>query len=72
MKKILKTNLYKHHFISILLIFIGFLPMTIGGIIDIVKNKLSLYLIFIIPRNILFPLGDTLSKILITDKFVLP
>lgn len=28
--------------------------------------------IIYIPKNILFPLGDTLSKIILTDKFVLP
>ena len=72
LKKILKTGLYKHHIVSIILIIIGFLPMTLGGIIDLVKSKHSSYLIAIIPRNILFPLGDTLSKIILTDKFVLP
>ena len=72
LKKILKTSLYKHHIVSIILIIIGFLPMTIGGIIDLVKSEHSSYLFAIIPRNILFPLGDTLSKIILTDKFVLP
>ena len=72
LKKILKTGLYKHHIVSIILIIIGFFPMTLGGIIDLVKSKHSSYLLAIIPRNILFPLADTLSKIILTDKFVLP
>ena len=72
MKLFLKIDLYKHHKFSIILLIIGFLPITIGGIYYIVHNGASSSLIFFIPRNILFPLDDTLSKIILTDKFVLP
>ena len=72
LKIILKADLYKHHIFSIILLIIGFLPMTISGIINITKENHAWYLLFLIPRNILFPLGDTLSKIILTDKFVLP
>ena len=72
MKLFLKINLHKHHKFSIILLVIGFLPMTIGGIYCIVDNKALPSLIFLIPRNILFSLGDTISKIILTDKFVLP
>ena len=72
MNKILKTKLEKHHIVSVFLLLIGFLPMTIDGIIDVPHSNCAMYLFFIIPRNILFPLGDTISKILLTDKFMLP
>ena len=71
-KIFLKLDLHKHHKLSILLLIISFLPMTIGGIYHVVENHCSSYLIFSIPRNILFPLGDTISKIILTNKFVLP
>ena len=72
MKIILKVDLHKHHKFSIILLTIGFLPMTIGGIYHVVDSGTSSSLIFLIPRNILFPLGDTISKIILTNKFVLP
>ena len=72
LKIILKVDLYKHHIFSIILLIIGFLPMDISGIINIAKENHAWYILFLIPKNILFPLGDTLSKIILTDKFVLP
>ena len=72
MKIILKIDLHKHHKFSIILLILGFLPMTIQGIIDIIDLHVLSSLIFLIPRNILFPLGDTINKILLTNKFVLP
>ena len=72
MKIILKIDLHKHHKFSILLLIIGFLPMSIKGFYDLEKSGVLSSLIFLIPRNILFPLGDTISKILLTNKFVLP
>ena len=72
MKIILKIDLHKHHKFSIILLLIGFLPMSIKGIYDLENSGGLSSLIFLIPRNILFPLGDTISKILLTNKFVLP
>ena len=72
MNIILKIDLHKHHKFSILLLIIGFLPMSIKGFYDLEKSGVLSSLIFLIPRNILFPLGDTISKILLTNKFVLP
>ena len=68
-KIILKTRLYKHHFISLVIFFIGFLPMTIFGILN-PDNYLYIFLVFI--KNTLYAIGDIFSKILLTEKFVLP
>ena len=56
MNKILKIKLEKHHKVSVFLLLIGFLPMTIGGILNVAGSNCAMYLFFIIPRNILFPL----------------
>jgi hypothetical protein len=46
--------------------------MTILGIISIINTNLTIKLLFLIPKNIIFGLGDIISKILLTYKFVLP
>ena len=77
---ILKFKLYKHHKISIIICSIGFLIMAIitlqsiitvnKGYFNVLKNWIYLLLTFI--SKFLFSLGDTLSKILLTKKFILP
>ena len=71
-KIILKTKILKHHCISTIIFVIGFLPMTIFGIIYIKESSCWYQILFLIPQNILFALEDTLSKILLINKFVLP
>jgi hypothetical protein len=71
-KIILKTSLYKHHLVSVLIFLFGSLIMTILGIISIINTNLTIKLLFLIPKNIIFGLGDIISKILLTYKFVLP
>ena len=76
----LKTKLYKHHKISIYICIFGFLIMafvTFQRIIfekDGEYNHLNswFYIIFTIMQKFLFSLEDTISKILLTNKFVLP
>ena len=68
-KIILKTRLYKHHLISLIIFFIGFLPMSIYGILN-PNNYLYIFLVFI--KNTLYAIGDIFSKILLNEKFVLP
>ena len=77
---ILKINLYNHHKFSIILCSIGFFIMTIFAFYSIFNgndfkyNKLNscIYIIFLISQKIFFSLGDIISKILLTDKFLLP
>ena len=68
---ILKTELYKHHFISIFILIIGFLTNTYFGIIGLDSKNDWLYLLFKIISRILFGLEDIISKILLTNKFLL-
>ena len=69
---ILKTILFKHHYVSALLFTIGFLPLIIWGIYQVFTSICPMHILFLIPKNILFAIGDILSKILLTNKFVLP
>ena len=75
----LKLKLYKHHKYSMILCSIGFFIMTIFSLQSILfekegeynKFKNWVYLIFIIAQKIFYSSGDTMSKILLTDKFLL-
>ena len=77
---ILKIKLYNHHKFSIILCSIGFFIMTIFAFHSIFNdneakhNKLNIwiYILFLILQKIFFSLGDIISKILLTDKFLLP
>ena len=69
---ILKTILFKHHYASVILFTIGFLPLIIWGIYQVFTSICPMHILFLIPKNILFAIGDILSKILLTNKFVLP
>ena len=69
---ILKTRIYLHHIVAFFIFIIGFLPMTIWGIIAMAEKKSWILLLFLIPKNIIFSFGDIISKILLTNKFVLP
>ena len=75
--KILRTKLYKHHFWSIIITIIGFIFKTYLDLLTIIGNKDELftkiwYLLFILPRAILFPLEDSINKILLSNDFLLP
>ena len=75
----LQLKLYKHHKYSMILCSIGFFIMTIFSLQSIIfekkgeynKFKNWIYLIFIIAQKIFYSSGDTMSKILLTDKFLL-
>ena len=68
---ILKTTLYKHHIISIIIFSIGFLITAYFGLMGLDSKNDWLYLLFIIISRILFALEDTINKILLTNKFLL-
>ena len=71
---ILKTYLYNHHITAIIISIIGFVSMSLLDIISIiiegkdVSNKF-LFLLFILPRSIFYPLEDVLNKILLSNDF---
>ena len=72
----LKTKIYKHHLLAIIITIIGFVFMSILDIMSITNDKDILwdklwFLIFILPRPILFPLEDVINKILLSDDFLL-
>jgi len=69
----LKLNLYKHHFISIILFIIGsfFLGVFSFYADDFNIDKLF-YFLFMIIKNTLIGLEDVLNKFLFTYKFLLP
>ena len=77
---ILKTKLYKHHYVSLILCSIGFTILFIFAIQSILfgangaYNQLNswIYIIFLIIQKILFSIEDSTSKILLTNKFLLP
>ena len=66
---ILKTKLYNHHIVSLIIFIIGFLTMAICGTVE---SGISSYLFLAFLKNVLFAIGDIFSKILLTKKFVLP
>ena len=77
---ILNIKLYKHRKISMCICSIGFFIMTIFALQSILFeengkfNKFNcwIYIIFTIMQNFCFSFEDTISKILLTDKFILP
>ena len=77
---ILKFKLYKHHKISVIICSIGFLIMAIISLQSIIVGnkehfnvlKNWIYLILAIISKFFYSLEDTISKILLTNKFILP
>ena len=76
----LKIKLYKHHKISIYICLLAFLIMAILTFQSIIFDKDGkynqlkcwIYILFTIIQKFFFALEDTISKILLTSKFVLP
>jgi hypothetical protein len=73
-KIILKSRLYNHHILSIIMTVIGLCSMSISAFIAINSYELSKwpYFAFIFIKFIIVPLEDTINKILLTNKFLLP
>ena len=71
---ILKTKIYRHHILSIILTIIGLFSMSICAFKVIIENELENwpYFLFIIGKYILLPLEDVINKVLLTDEFLLP
>ena len=73
-KIILKSRLYNHHILSIIMTVIGLCSMSISAFIAINSNELSRwpYFAFTFVKFITIPLEDVINKILLTNKFLLP
>ena len=71
---ILKTKIYRHHVLSIILTIIGLCTMSTCAFKVIVKDELDNwpYFLFIIGKYIILPLEDVINKLLLTDEFLLP
>ena len=76
---LLKVKLYKHHKFAIYICSIGFLFMAIFALTLIFEddgkyNSIDSWvcIIVVIITKIMYALGDNLSKILLTQKFILP
>jgi hypothetical protein len=72
-KIILKTKIYKHHKVSIIICIIGFVLLIANDCIFISFKIINIiYILIILPRAILFPLEDTINQILLSKYFLLP
>jgi len=69
---ILKVKFYRHHFLSLLFFFIGFSIISIFGIKSIETKNQRMYVFTMVVPKIIYALEDTINKIILTDKFVLP
>ena len=70
---LLKMELYKHHFVSLIIFLIGYSCMGILAFLadDFTLKKWPLFSFFIL-KYILVGLEDVLNKILLTNRFMLP
>ena len=73
-KIILKNKLYKHHYLSIILILIGLFSMSGCAFKAIAEYETANwpYFLFIVAKYIILPFEDVINKILLTDEFLLP
>ena len=75
---ILKTKVFKHHKLSLILITIGFIILIPMDILQIqfsekIKDKLSyIYIGVFAYRGILFPFEDTIVKQIFSKEYILP
>ena len=79
---ILKSSFYKHHYLSMILTGLGFVPLIIINIYDLVSNnsdknngiinKIIIYLILYIIRIILYSLEDVFNKVALNKLLFRP
>ena len=70
---ILKTKIYHHHKVSIIICLIGFV-LLIGIDCKFIEFNINIviYMLIALLRAILFPLEDTINQILLSKYFLLP
>ena len=73
-KIILKKRLYKHHYLSIILVIIGLFSMSVCAFEAIAEEESANwpYFLFVSAKYIILPFEDVINKILLTDEFLLP
>ena len=73
-KWILQEKIYKHHLMSLFFLIIGYISMIYSGIYLLNHSKVGkwYYIIFSILRRLAFSIGDTLTKKLFAEEFILP
>ena len=71
---ILKSKIYNHHILSIILTILGLCSMSAGAFIIIKDTELSNwpYFISLAIKFVILSLEDVINKLLLTDKFLLP
>jgi hypothetical protein len=71
---ILKSKIYNHHILSIILTILGLCSMSVGAFIIIKDTELSNwpYFISLAIKFVILSLEDVINKLLLTDKFLLP
>ena len=72
---IIRTKLYKHHLFSIFICLLGFLILIILNTyyeINPFNQDYWIYVLFIFPKYILFPLSDVFNEIILRVNFIQP
>ena len=71
---ILKSKIYSHHILSIILTILGLCSMSAGAFIIINDTELSNwpYFISLAIKFVILSLEDVINKLLLTDEFLLP
>ena len=70
---ILKTKIYKHHKVSIIICILGFILLVSIDFFCIDYNINNIiFILIVLLRPILFPLEDTINQILLSKYFLLP
>ena len=71
---LLKSYFYNHHIVSIVITIIGFIPLTVINITDIMGLNINqyFYLILFIVMTIIYSLEDVLNKICLNQLLLRP
>ncbi len=70
-KLILKNKIHKHHWLSLIILLVGFISMFYAGY-NLLESNISnwYYIIFFVLKRVVFSLGDVFTKLLFTKIFI--
>ncbi len=72
-KLILKYKIHRHHWLSIIILIIGFISMFYAGFALLEDNiNNCYYIIFFVLKRMAFSLGDVFTKIIFNTELILP